>query len=108
MITAARKNAAVMGLKPPQVAFVKALLTENLPIESNSVDCILSNPVANLLPPEGGASLLKEVHRILRPEGQVVLGEVGLFLIYMIYSQNTLVHKNVDHREKTDLRRDEE
>lgn len=87
MITAARKNAAMEGLKPPHVAFVKAFLTENLPIESNSVDCILSNPVANpvakLLPLEGRASLFKEVNRILRPEGRVVWGDVGLFQIYI-------------------------
>jgi len=76
MIACARSNAAAKGLKPPQVAFVKALLTERLPIESNSVDCILSNCVVNLLPPEGKASLLKEVTRILKPGGRVVLDDV--------------------------------
>jgi rhodanese-related sulfurtransferase len=55
---------------------VKALLTEPLPIESNSVDCILSNCVVNLLPPEGKASLLKEVTRILKPGGRVVLDDI--------------------------------
>jgi len=76
MIARARSNAAAKGLKPPQVAFVKAPLTERLPIESNSVDCILSNCVVNLLPPEGKASLLKEVTRILKPGGRVVLDDV--------------------------------
>jgi len=76
MIARARSNAAAKGFKPPQVAFVKALLTEPLPIQSNSVDCILSNCVVNLLPPEGKASLLKEVTRILKPGGRVVLDDV--------------------------------
>jgi len=79
MITAARKNAAVKGLKPPQVAFVKTLLTENFPIESNSVNYIFSNLVPKSLPPEGRISLLKEVNRILRPEGRVILDDVNLF-----------------------------
>lgn len=76
MIDLARKNAAKKGLKPPHVAFVQALLTEPLPIESNSVDCILSNCVVNLLPFEGKASLLKEVYRILKPGGRIVLDDV--------------------------------
>ena len=83
MIARARSNAAAKGLKPPQVAFVKALLTEPLPIESNSVDCILSNCVVNLLPPEGKASLLKEVTRILKPGGRVVLDDVRSLLSYI-------------------------
>jgi len=76
MIALARKNAATKGLKPPRVAFAKALLTETLPIESNSVDCILSNCVVNLLPHEGKRSLLKEVNRILKPGGRVVLDDI--------------------------------
>jgi arsenite methyltransferase len=83
MITAARKNAAVKGLKPPHVAFVKALLSENFPIESNSVDYIFSNPVLNSLPPEGKISLLKEANRILRPEGRVYLDDVGLSTLFI-------------------------
>ena len=85
MIARARSNATAKGLKPPQVAFVKALLTEPLPIESNSVDCILSNCVVNLLPPEGKASLLKEVTRILKPGGRVVLDDVRS--LYHIFSK---------------------
>ncbi|KAF8909647.1 arsenite S-adenosylmethyltransferase [Gymnopilus junonius] len=76
MIDLARKNAAKKGLKPPQVAFVNALLTEPLPIESDSVDCVLSNCVVNLLPYDGKANLLKEVHRILKPGGRIVLDDI--------------------------------
>jgi len=76
MVSLARKNTSKKGLNPPQVAFVEALLTEALPIESNSVDCVLSNCVINLLPMEGKAGLLKEVHRILKPGGRVVLDDI--------------------------------
>jgi ubiquinone/menaquinone biosynthesis C-methylase UbiE len=76
MISLARKNALKKGLNSPHVAFVEALLTEALPIESSSVDCVLSNCVINLLPMEGKANLLKEVHRILKPGGRVVLDDI--------------------------------
>ncbi|KIJ60212.1 hypothetical protein HYDPIDRAFT_117481 [Hydnomerulius pinastri MD-312] len=56
MLALARRNAANKGLKPPQVAFVKAVLTEDLPIQSNSIDCVLSNCAINLLPTEGKRS----------------------------------------------------
>ncbi|KAH7908531.1 S-adenosyl-L-methionine-dependent methyltransferase [Hygrophoropsis aurantiaca] len=76
MITLARRNAAKKGLKPPHVAFVQALLTEPLPIASDSMDCILSNCVINLLPISGKAALLKEVHRVLKPGGRIVLDDI--------------------------------
>lgn len=78
MIDLARKNASKRGLKPTHVAFVKAVLTEALPIASNSVDCILSNCVINLLPFAGKSKLLKEIYRILKPGGRVVLDDVNL------------------------------
>ena len=94
MISLARKNAAKKGLNPPRVAFVEALLTEALPIESNSVDCVLSNCVINLLPMEGKASLLKEVHRILKPGGRVVLDDVRYdSLLFLICLNNFFLFK---------------
>ncbi|KAG8217023.1 S-adenosyl-L-methionine-dependent methyltransferase [Butyriboletus roseoflavus] len=76
MITRARRNAAAKGLKPPHVAFVKAALSGDLPIESNSVDCILSNCVINLLPPAGKLKLMQEVYRVLKPGGRVSLDDI--------------------------------
>ncbi|PPQ97275.1 hypothetical protein CVT26_006668 [Gymnopilus dilepis] len=76
MIDLARKNATKKGFKPPQVAFVVAQLTQPLPIESDAVDCVLSNCVINLLPNDGKLCLLKEVHRILKPGGRVVLDDI--------------------------------
>jgi len=76
MITRARRIAAAKALKPPHVAFVKAALTGDLPVESNSVDCILSNCVINLLPPVGKRKVMQEVYRILRPGGRVSLDDI--------------------------------
>lgn len=81
MIALARKNAGKEGLKPPQVSFVQASLVEPLPIESESVDCILSNCVINLLPSEEKGKLFKEMHRILKKGGRVVLDDVSIFIL---------------------------
>jgi len=105
MITLARKDAAEKALKPPQVAFVKAVLTEKLPIESNSVDCILSNCIPNLLSMEGRVSLFKELYRILKPEGRVILDDVGHFLKFPKILSFT---RPLDCREKTNPRQHKE
>ncbi|KAG6875607.1 hypothetical protein C0992_003111 [Termitomyces sp. T32_za158] len=76
MVTLARQNATKKGLTPPQVAFVQASLTEPLPITPNTVDCILSNCVINLLPHDKKEDALKEAHRILKPGGRLVLDDV--------------------------------
>ncbi|KAF8554127.1 NAD(P)-binding protein [Imleria badia] len=76
MIARARRIAATKGLKPPHVAFVKVALTGDLPIESNSVDCVLSNCVINLLPPAGKLKAMQEVYRILKPGGRVSLDDI--------------------------------
>ncbi|KAF8074493.1 S-adenosyl-L-methionine-dependent methyltransferase [Lyophyllum atratum] len=76
MIALARHNAREKGLQSPHVSFVQASLTEPLPITSNAVNCVLSNCVVNLLPEGGKEGLLKEVHRILKPGGRVVLDDI--------------------------------
>ncbi|KAF9225600.1 NAD(P)-binding protein [Gyrodon lividus] len=65
MVSLARRNAANKGLKPPHVAFVKASLTENLPIQDGSVDCVLCK-----------LKLMKEVYRVLKPGRRVVLDDI--------------------------------
>jgi ubiquinone/menaquinone biosynthesis C-methylase UbiE len=77
MIARARKNASNKCLSPPQVAFVQCLLTEALPIRSETIDCILSNCVVNLLPLSGKAALLRETFRVLKAGGRIVLDDVG-------------------------------
>jgi arsenite methyltransferase len=81
MIKRARRNAKNKHLRPPHVAFVQAGLTKTLPIASNSIDCILSNCVINLLPLDGKGNLLKEIHRVLKPGGRLIADDVCIRLI---------------------------
>ncbi|KAG6873003.1 hypothetical protein C0995_004135 [Termitomyces sp. Mi166 len=76
MIALARRNAMEKGLKPPHVTFIQASLAEPLPIASNTVDCVMSNCVINLLPHGKKEDALKEVYRILKPGGRLVLDDI--------------------------------
>jgi arsenite methyltransferase len=77
MVNRARRAARDKNLKPPRISFVHAQLTEPLPIVDGSVDCILSNCVVNLLPPQGKRVLFGEIWRTLRPGGRIVLDDVS-------------------------------
>ncbi|KAJ7084519.1 S-adenosyl-L-methionine-dependent methyltransferase [Mycena belliarum] len=71
-----RGNAAERGYFPPAVCFVVCSLTDTLPIKSNSINCVLSNWVINLLPPSGKTHIFGEIYRLLKPGGRVVLVDI--------------------------------
>jgi len=73
MIARARRNAVKAGVTNAE--FREGRL-ENLPVASGTVDAITSNCVINLVPDK--TAVFKEVARILKPEGRLVISDILL------------------------------
>jgi SAM-dependent methyltransferase len=73
MVQKAQENVELLGAK--QVLVMMAL-AEDLPFEDGSFDAVISNGVINLLP--GKARLLSEIHRVLKPQGRLMVADMTL------------------------------
>jgi arsenite methyltransferase len=71
MIRKARENIRKEGLTNVEV---RQGLIENLPVESASVDWLISNCVINLSPEK--TRVFSEIHRVLKPGGQMLVSDI--------------------------------
>lgn len=76
MIDLARRNA--LKTKASNVTFIHSRIND-LPLPPNSVDCIISNCVLNLVPEADKPSIFTAIHRVLKHGGRIAVSD---FLAY--------------------------
>ena len=73
MIELAKRNA--IKTNAGNIQFIHANINQ-LPLDDNSVDCVMSNCVLNLVPDEDKLSVIAEIHRVLKPHGRLAISDM--------------------------------
>lgn len=76
MLAKAERNKKALKDGGVNVRFVEAPITDIKPLESGSVDCIISNCVVNLVPEEEKPLVFDEMHRLLKSGGRVAISDI--------------------------------
>ena len=71
MVEKTRAGAGALGLQNVDVRLGYA---EELPVESASVDVVISNGVINLCPDK--RAVMEEIHRVLKPGGRIQIADI--------------------------------